>query len=69
MIQVLILYRDLSTAFPNGEYADYFRHDWVSAMAKEVRANREFSERTRETARWARAEIKKQIGGTENAMA
>lgn len=59
---------DLSTAFPNGECADYFRQDWISAMAKEIRANREFSDRTRETARWARLEIKKQIGGNENAM-
>jgi len=31
-------------------------------MAKEVRANRDFSERTTATARWAREQIKRQIG-------
>lgn len=31
-------------------------------MAKEVRANRDFSERTTATARWAREQIKRQTG-------
>jgi len=33
-------------------------------MAKEVRANRDFSERTTATARWAREQIKRQTGMT-----
>jgi importin subunit beta-1 len=55
----------LSTAFPNGDFAEPFRSDWLTQLAKEVRANRDFHENTRETARWARLEIKKQesLGG------
>lgn len=65
-----MLHSDLSTAFPNGEYAALFRGDWLTQMAKEVRANRDFQERTRETARWARQEIKKQEAlGAQTGMA
>ena len=53
---------DLADAFPKGEFASQFRADWVTAMAKDVRANRDFAQRTRDTARWAREQIKKQIG-------
>lgn len=53
---------DLADAFPNGEFRDYFRHDFLTAMAREARANAEFSSRTRDTARWAREQIKRQIG-------
>lgn len=53
---------DLADAFPNGEYAEAFRADWLTAMAKEVRSNREFQQRTQDTARWAREQIKRQIG-------
>ena len=55
---------DLSEAFPHGEYAAFFRQDWLTAMAKEVRSNRDFSERTTATARWAREQIKRQTGMT-----
>ena len=54
--------RDLAEAFPNGQFADLFRADWLTAMAKEVRSNREFQARTQDTARWAREQIKRQIG-------
>ncbi|KAF2860229.1 ARM repeat-containing protein [Piedraia hortae CBS 480.64] len=53
---------DIAEAFPNGEYASYFRHDWLTLMARDTRANKEFSPRTQETARWAREQIKRQIG-------
>ncbi|EON62303.1 hypothetical protein W97_01524 [Coniosporium apollinis CBS 100218] len=53
---------DLADAFPNGEYAEAFRADWLTVMAKEVRSNREFQQRTQDTARWAREQIKRQIG-------
>jgi importin subunit beta-1 len=53
---------DLSEAFPQGQYSSFFRQDWLTTMAKEVRANRDFSERTTATARWARDQIKRQIG-------
>ena len=53
---------DVSEAFPNGEYAHYFRADWLTAMCRETRANKDFSTRTQETARWAREQIKRQAG-------
>ena len=53
---------DLADAFPKGEFASHFRADWLMAMAKDVRANREFQQRTRDTARWAREQIRKQSG-------
>lgn len=56
------IYSDISEAFPNGEFSAYFRADWLTAMAREVRANKEFSPRTQETARWAREQIKRQGG-------
>jgi importin subunit beta-1 len=53
---------DLAEAFPNGEIQQYFRHDFLTVMTRETRANQEFSNRTRETARWAREQIKRQVG-------
>lgn len=53
---------DLSEAFPNGEVSQYFRQEFLTAMARETRANKEFSPRTIETARWAREQIKRQTG-------
>lgn len=55
---------DLSEAFPNGEFANLFRNDWLTAMARETRANKEFQQRTQDTARWAREQIKRQTGET-----
>ena len=56
------LYSDLADAFPNGDFREYFRHDFLTAMARETRANQDFSGRTRDTARWAREQIKRQVG-------
>jgi importin subunit beta-1 len=53
---------DLSETFPNGEYAASFSQQWVTNMAREVRANKEYSQRTQDTARWAREQIKRQSG-------
>ncbi|KAH6667516.1 armadillo-type protein [Halenospora varia] len=55
---------DLADAFPNGEFASYYRADWITQMIKETRQNREFQARTIDTARWAREQVKRQIGGT-----
>lgn len=60
---------DLADAYPNGELVEAFRQDWVAAMIKETRANRDFQPRTIETARWAREQVKRQVGGTANTMA
>ncbi|KAK2751008.1 karyopherin beta [Myotisia sp. PD_48] len=53
---------DLADAFPNGEYASYFRNDFVSALVREARTNRDHSSSTIDTARWARGQVKRQIG-------
>lgn len=53
---------DISEAFPNGDFSHYFRNDWLTTMARDTRANKEFSQRTQETARWAREQIKRQAG-------
>lgn len=60
------IFSDLSEAFPNGEFSNLFRQDWLTAMARETRANKEFQQRTQETARWAREQIKRQSGKAES---
>lgn len=60
---------DLADAFPHGEFAEFYRADWLTAMAREVRSNRDFQPRTQDTARWAREQIKRQIGGGAGQMA
>ncbi|KAK0254606.1 hypothetical protein B0A54_13599 [Friedmanniomyces endolithicus] len=53
---------DISEAFPSGEYSQYFKSEWLTNMARDTRANKEFSPRTQDTARWAREQIKRQSG-------
>ncbi|EGE00605.1 importin beta-1 subunit [Trichophyton tonsurans CBS 112818] len=53
---------DLAEAFPNGEYASFFRNDFISALIREARTSREYGPQTIETARWARGQVKRQIG-------
>ncbi|KAL1650718.1 karyopherin Kap95 [Diplodia intermedia] len=60
---------DLADTFPNGEFAELFRSEWIMAMARETKANKDFSPRTIDTARWAREQIKRQIGGASGQMA
>ncbi|KAJ6446834.1 glycosyltransferase family 2 [Purpureocillium lavendulum] len=60
---------DLADAYPNGELVDAFRQDWLTTMIKETKTNREFQPRTIETARWAREQVKRQIGGATAVMA
>ncbi|KAI9766932.1 MAG: karyopherin beta [Geoglossum simile] len=52
---------DLADSFPNGEYAQFFRVDWITSMIRETRSNRDFQPRTINTARWAREQVKRQI--------
>lgn len=59
---------DLADAYPSGEFVEGFRQDWVTTMIKDTRSNREFAPRTIETARWAREQVKRQVGGTSNVM-
>lgn len=60
---------DLAEAYPNGELVDVFRQDWLTNLIKDTKTSREFQPRTIETARWAREQIKRQIGGSTNVMA
>lgn len=53
---------DLAEAFPTGEFADFYRQDWVTAMIKEAKSSREYSQRTIQTAKWAREQVKRQTG-------
>jgi len=59
---------DLAESFPNGEYTPLYRSDWLMAMIKETRTNRDFQPRTIDTARWAREQVKRQIGGTHGVQ-
>ncbi|KAK1990846.1 ARM repeat-containing protein [Colletotrichum falcatum] len=59
---------DLADAYPNGELVDIFRQEWLTALIKETKTNREFQPRTIETARWAREQVKRQLGGSANVM-
>jgi len=52
----------LADAFPRGEFANLFRQDWIAQMIKDTRSNREYTSRTTETARWAREQVKRQVG-------
>ncbi|PHH79261.1 hypothetical protein CDD80_5256 [Ophiocordyceps camponoti-rufipedis] len=61
---------DLADAYPNGELVDsFFRQEWLTAMIKETKINRDYQPRTIETARWAREQVKRQLGGTQTVMA
>ncbi|KEY65732.1 hypothetical protein S7711_05562 [Stachybotrys chartarum IBT 7711] len=60
---------DLADAYPNGELADAFREDWLTAMIKETKTTREYTSRTIETARWAREQVKRQISSGQTVMA
>ncbi|KAF7550482.1 hypothetical protein G7046_g7996 [Stylonectria norvegica] len=60
---------DLADAYPSGELVDAFRQEWLTAMIKETKTNREFQPRTIETARWAREQVKRQLGGSQTLMA
>ncbi|PHH83546.1 hypothetical protein CDD83_2974 [Cordyceps sp. RAO-2017] len=61
---------DLAEAYPNGELVHgFFRQEWLTAMIKETKTNRDFQPRTIETARWAREQVKRQLGGAQTVMA
>lgn len=65
---MLMSVSDIADAYPNGELVEAFRQEWVTTLIKDTRTNREFSPRTIETARWAREQVKRQIGGSQNIM-
>ncbi|KAL1953233.1 hypothetical protein VTO42DRAFT_3375 [Malbranchea cinnamomea] len=59
---------DLCDAFPNGEFANFFRSDFVSGLIRETRTTREYGPRTIDTARWAREQVKRQLNMAAAAM-
>lgn len=59
---------DLADAYPGGQLAEILGQEWVTTLIKETRSNREFQPRTIETARWAREQVKRQVGGTATVM-
>lgn len=59
---------DIAETFPNGQFATFYRSDWLSAMIKSTRQNPEYGTRTIDTARWAREQVKRQIGGAQGTM-
>lgn len=59
---------DLSDTFPNGEFSQFYRSEWLMAMIRETRSNREFSDRTIHTARWAREQVRRQTTGTQGVQ-
>lgn len=65
----LIAFSDLANAFPNGEIANLFHAEWVMAMIRETRQNRDYSSRTIDVARWARESTKKQMAMTVTGQA
>ncbi|KAL8789954.1 MAG: hypothetical protein Q9213_000840 [Squamulea squamosa] len=56
---------DLAEAFPNGEYGEAFRSEWVAQLIRDVRSSQEYAPRTKDTARWAREQIKRQPTGSQ----
>lgn len=58
-----IINSDLGETFPNGELAQYFRSEAILQLIRETRNGREFSDRTRQTAKWARSVVRAQTGG------
>lgn len=53
---------DLGETFQGGQLASYFGSEPILRLIKETRSTRDFSERTRQTAKWARQVVKAQTG-------
>ena len=57
---------DLADGFPNGEISQFYQAPWVSDFIKEARLNRDFTQRTIDTARWAREQVKRQLQAAQH---
>lgn len=62
---MLISLSDLGETFPDGQLAQYLRSDSIRELIRETRSAREYSDRTRETAKWARMVVKAQTQGNQ----
>jgi hypothetical protein len=56
----LTCYSDLADTFPQGEFAQYFRTQWVLDFIKDTRQNPHYDPRTHDTARWAKEQVRRQ---------
>jgi len=65
---LLTVFSDLADAFPGGEFSQNYRQDWLLAMIRSTRSNRENYERTTNTARWAREQVRLQMAGGQNNL-
>jgi importin subunit beta-1 len=54
---------DIAETYPNGELVEIFGQEWLTSFIKETKTNREYTQRTIDTAKWAREQVKRQIGG------
>lgn len=52
---------DLAQMFPDGRIKQAYAQTWVTELIKKARTNPEFSQNTRDTARWAREQQKQQL--------
>ncbi|KAK6464775.1 armadillo-type protein [Scheffersomyces coipomensis] len=52
---------DIAAMFPNGEFKDVYTQPWVTDLIKKTRSNPNFDHKTKEAARWARDQQKRQI--------
>ncbi|KAI4199118.1 MAG: hypothetical protein LQ346_002637 [Caloplaca aetnensis] len=59
---------DLAGAFPAGEYGEAFHSDWMIQLVRDVRASADYSARTKETAKWAREQMKRQGAGGQGSQ-
>lgn len=52
---------DMAAMFPNGEFKQVYTQDWITEFIKKTRANPSFEPATKDAARWARDQQKRQI--------
>lgn len=45
-----------------------YRQDWLMQMIRSTRSSRDFSERTTNTARWAREQVRLQIANAQTNL-
>jgi importin subunit beta-1 len=67
MLALLIRpHSDFADAFPNGDIAQWYQHEWVNKLIKDARSSAAYSTRTINTARWAREQVKRQLTASQN---
>ncbi|KAK6202673.1 armadillo-type protein [Scheffersomyces amazonensis] len=52
---------DIAAVFPNGEFKEVYAQQWVTDFIKKTRSNPIFEQKTKDAARWARDQQKRQL--------